>query len=165
MAERTANLLGALSLAVTDRVGAAARDSLGHAGETPAALVVIGDAPGMSNDRLRRILRMSHPGTVRLVDRLVADGLVERRPGRDGREVALHLTVAGRSRRQALLRGRMTVAAEVLGVLDEAEQETLWRLLHKVLAAMPRDEVEPYTICRLCDARVCESCPLPERSD
>jgi len=165
MAERTANLLGALALAVTDRIDAAAHYDLGHSGETPAALVTIGYKPGMSNDRLRRVLRLSHPGTVRLVHRLVADGLVERRPGRDGRAVALHLTAAGRSRRQTLLRGRMAALGETLGVLDEAEQETLWRLLHKVLAAMPCDEVEPYTICRLCDARVCESCPLPGKVD
>jgi DNA-binding MarR family transcriptional regulator len=165
MAERTANLLGALALAVTDRMEAVARDNLGHSGETPAALVIIGYEPGLSNDRLRRVLRLSHPGTVRLVDRLVADGLVERRPGRDGRAVALHLTAAGRSRRGALLRGRLAAVGEALAVLDEAEQETFWHLLHKVLAAMPRDEVEPYTICRLCDARVCESCPLPGKVD
>lgn len=42
MIDRTANLLGALGLAVADRIGEAARQAMGHAGETPAALVVIG---------------------------------------------------------------------------------------------------------------------------
>jgi MarR family transcriptional repressor of emrRAB len=88
------NLLGALSLAVMDRIEQGARDVIGHAGETPAALIVIGYGP-ITNDKLRRILGLSHSGTVRLVDRLVSDRLVERRPGKDGREVALHLTAKG----------------------------------------------------------------------
>src|SRR5262245_20796714 len=54
MEERIANLLGALALAVIDRVEAAARATLQHGGETPAALVVIGYGQGMSNDMLRR---------------------------------------------------------------------------------------------------------------
>ncbi len=53
------------------------------------AIVVIGYGLGPSNDQLRRILGLSNPGAVRLVNRLVADGLVERREGRDRRAVAL----------------------------------------------------------------------------
>jgi hypothetical protein len=83
-----ANLLGALSLAVMDRIEQGAREVVGRGGETPAALVVIGYGQGMTNDTLRRILGLSHSGTVRLVDRLVSDQLVERRPGKDGREIA-----------------------------------------------------------------------------
>ena len=79
MIERTANLLGAVGLAVADRIEETARDIVNHAGETPAALVVIGYGFGPSNDQLRRVLGLSHPGSVRLVDRLVADNLVERR--------------------------------------------------------------------------------------
>jgi hypothetical protein len=37
-----ANLLGALSLAVMDQIEQGARDIIGRAGETPAALIVIG---------------------------------------------------------------------------------------------------------------------------
>ena len=83
-----ANLLGALSLAVMDRIEQSAREVIGRGGETPAALVVIGYGQGMTNDKLRRILGLSHSGTVRLVDRLVSDRLVERRPGKDGRRQA-----------------------------------------------------------------------------
>jgi hypothetical protein len=87
MEPEIANLLGALSLAVMDRIEQGARDIIGRAGETPAALIVIGYGR-ITNDKLRRILGLSHSGTVRLVDRLVSDRLVERRPGKDGREVA-----------------------------------------------------------------------------
>jgi DNA-binding MarR family transcriptional regulator len=106
MIDRSSNLLGAVALAVADRIEEAARAVLNRAGETPAALVVIGYGLGPSNDQLRRILRLSHPGSVRLVDRLVADGLVVRREGRDKRAVALHLTRRGSKLREQLLKGQ-----------------------------------------------------------
>jgi MarR family transcriptional regulator, negative regulator of the multidrug operon emrRAB len=165
MTERISNLLGALALAVIDRMNAAARETIKHAGETPAALVLLGLEPGMSNDRLRRILGMSHPGTVRLIDRLVSDGLVERRSGRDGREVALHLTVSGQQCRNTLLKNRMAVVHSLLEVLDHSEQVVLSNLLHKMLEAIPNSEIEMYTICRMCDESVCENCPLPGKYD
>jgi len=161
MTLRTANLLGALSLAVVDRIEAAAREILDHGGETPAALVVIGYGSGLSNDRLRRVLGRSHPGAVRLVDRLVTDGLVERGPGRDGRQVALHLTKRGRQVRSQLLASRLSTIGPMIGSLDLSEQKALADLLHKVLARMDTSEMQRFAICRLCDDRVCDDCPLP----
>jgi DNA-binding MarR family transcriptional regulator len=161
MTDRTANLLGALSLAVADQVEAAARDILDHGGETPAALVVIGYGAGISNDMLRRILGLSHPGAVRLVDKLVSDGLVERGPGRDGRQVALHLTKRGRQVRSQLLASRLSAIGRLIDSLDPSEQKAMADLLHKVLARMDTTEMQRYTICRMCDDRVCQDCPLP----
>jgi DNA-binding MarR family transcriptional regulator len=161
MEERIANLLGALALAVIDRVETAARAIVQHGGETPAALVVIGYGKGMSNDMLRRVLGLSHPGAVRLVDRLVADGLVERRPGRDGRQVALHLTKRGQRARSQLLATRIDTIRPLFATLGEDDQAQFGILLHRVLAAMETSEMQRYTICRLCDDRVCENCPLP----
>ena len=85
MIDQTANMLGAVALAVSDAIHETAREIVSHSGETPAALVVIGYGTGPSNDSLLRVLGLSHPGTVRLVDRLVKDGLVERRHERVGR--------------------------------------------------------------------------------
>lgn len=161
MSDRTANLLGALGIAVADRIGEAARLTLGHAGETPAALVVIGYGLGPSNDQLRRILGLSHPGSVRLVDRLVADGLVERREGRDRRAIALHLTPEGHVLREALLKDRLATIRPVLEPLTTDEEETLAALLHKLLAALPATDIERCTLCRLCDDSVCSDCPIP----
>ena len=161
MIDRTANLLGALGIALADRIGEAARAVLNHAGETPAALVVIGYDTGPSNDQLRRILRLSHPGAVRLVDRLVADGLVERRPGRDRRAIALYLTEAGRAARAALLNGRLAAIHPFLVALSAPEQEALAALLHKMLQALEPDDLERRTICRLCSSEVCTDCPIP----
>lgn len=159
--DRTANLLGAVGLAIADRIEETARDILSRAGETPAALVVIGYGLGPSNDQLRRILGLSHPGSVRLVDRLVADGLVERRGGRDKRAIALYLTEGGAALREELLRGRLAAIRPLLAPLTEAEQETFAALLHKVLSSMGTTDRERRTLCRLCDDRVCTDCPIP----
>ena len=161
MIDRTSNLLGVVGLAIADRIEASARDTLSHVGETPAAVVVIGYGLGPSNDQLRRILRLSHPGTVRLVDRLVADGLVERRKGRDKRAIALHLTDTGHRLREDLLTGRIAAIRPLLAPLTGAEQDTLAALLHKMIAALPTTDLERCNLCRLCDDRVCTDCPIP----
>ena len=161
MIDRTANLLGVIGLAVADRIGDAARDILRHGGETPAALVVIGYGSGPSNDQLRRVLGLSHPGSVRLVDRLVADGLVERRKGQDKRAIALHLSERGMALREDLLKGRLAAIRPLLTPLTGVEQETLAALLHKMLSSMETTAAERRTLCRLCDNRICTNCPIP----
>ncbi|MGY6251401.1 MarR family winged helix-turn-helix transcriptional regulator [Bosea thiooxidans] len=159
--DRTANLLGAVGLAIADRIEATAQTILHHAGETPAALVVIGYGLGPSNDQLRRILGLSHPGSVRLVNRLVADNLVERRAGRDKRAIALHLTERGAALRETLLSGRLAAIRPLLVSLTETEQGVLASLLHKMLSSMDATDLERCTLCRLCDDRVCVDCPIP----
>lgn len=161
MNDRTSNLLGTVALAVTDRIEGAARDILNHAGETPAALVVIGYGTGPSNDKLRQVLGLSHPGAVRLVDRLVADGLVERREGEDRRAIALYLTKRGKALREKLLKGRLTAIRPLLAPFTDAESETFAALLHKMLSEMNPADLERRTLCRLCDVRVCSNCPIP----
>jgi MarR family transcriptional regulator, negative regulator of the multidrug operon emrRAB len=156
-----ANLLGALSLAVMDRIEQGARDVIGRGGETPAALVVIGYGQGMTNDKLRRILGLSHSGTVRLVDRLVSDHLVERRPGKDGREVALYLTAKGAATRNDLMESRISAVASLLDVLSPADTKRLGTLICELLAKQDTSELDRFTICRMCDDSVCTNCPLP----
>lgn len=163
MNDALANMLGALSIAVMDRIEAVAQEILGRAGEAPAALVVIGYGEGITNDRLRRILGLSHSGAVRLVDRLVSDGLVERRKGRDGREIALHLTIIGAETRSQILAGRLQTIGTMLGPLTSGELDRLAVLIRRLLAAQTTSEQDRYTICRLCDASVCTHCPLPTK--
>lgn len=161
MRDKTANLLGALGLAVADRIAEIALEVLDRAGETPAALVVIGYGLGPSNDQLRRILGLSHPGMVRLVDRLVADELVERQVGRDRRAVALFLTPKGHEAREMLLAGRLAAIKSMLSPLVEEEEESLGFLLSRILAGLPSSDLERCHLCRMCDDRVCRDCPIP----
>ena len=79
--KRTLNLLGALALSIVDALNTVVEANAGYGGEAPAALVTLGAEPGISINTLRQILNLSHPGTVRLIDRLESQGLVERRPG------------------------------------------------------------------------------------
>lgn len=161
MIDRTANLLGVVGLAVADRIESVAQDILNHVGEAPAAVVVIGYGLGPSNDQLRRILGLSHPGSVRLVDRLVADGVVERRAARDKRAIALYLTEKGAALREKLLHGRLAAIKPFVIKLTSFEQKSLGELLHKILSSMETTDMERCTLCRLCNDRVCTNCPIP----
>ena len=62
------NLLGALSLAVTDRVAAALEAKLGVGANAGPALLSIGTRQGESIDELSRVLGLTHSATVRIVD-------------------------------------------------------------------------------------------------
>ena len=161
MNNQTVNLLGVVGLAVANHIEKATRELMKHAGETPAALVVIGYDLGPSNDMLRRILGLSHSGTVRLVDRLVEDELVERREGSDARTVALYVTKKGRSLREKILKGRLAAISPLLEPLSNDEQETLNSLLHKMLSSQETSDMERRSLCRLCDKRACYDCPIP----
>ncbi|RYF54490.1 MAG: MarR family transcriptional regulator, partial [Comamonadaceae bacterium] len=76
--EKLVNLFGALALAVADDLLAEAQKQAPEPGPAAAAVSLLRHEPGMSIDQLRRGLSLSHPGAVRLVDRLAGDGLVER---------------------------------------------------------------------------------------
>jgi DNA-binding MarR family transcriptional regulator len=163
--ERTLNLLGALALGLADSLNAAVEANAGYGGETPAALVTLGAEPGISINTLRQILNLSHPGTVRLIDRLEKDGFVERRAGSDGRTLALFLTEAGQQRRLTILAQRQQQLHLALDCLSSAEQKQLTKLLEKMLTAMTTDELRAYTLCRLCQQEVCpgDRCPVEQK--
>lgn len=160
--ERTANLLGTLATALSGRIaGAAARAGLSES--AAAAVAVVGFYPGRETiEALSRVLRLSHSGTVRLVDRLVADGLMERRRGEDGRSVALVLTAEGSAAKARLLAARREAIGAALGGLGPLEAEALTVLTERLLAALTTDADEADHICRLCDEAVCpaETCPV-----
>ena len=118
--DRLANLLGATALAAGDRMRAAIEDALGHGGAAPAALVHLGAYPGESAEALHRVLGISQPGTAQVVERLVDQGLLERRPGRDRRTHALHVTARGQ---------------RALAALSERRTDTLVALLRPRSAA------------------------------
>jgi MarR family transcriptional repressor of emrRAB len=165
--DRTANLLGALALTLADRAGAAVRDSAGVAGSDAAALVTLRNyAEGEPLDLLRTALGLSHPGVVRLADRLQDRGLVERRHvERDGRAVALRLTPAGRRAADAALAARADAIGAALGALDAAQRRALGPMLERILGAQTTDAVSSLVICRLCDPDVCGHpgrCPVTQ---
>jgi DNA-binding MarR family transcriptional regulator len=153
---REANLLGALGLAVADRIAEAAGP--GGAGSAAEALVALnGTGAGGTIDSLARVVGLTHSGTVRLVDRLARGGLVERRTGADGRSAALFLTPAGRRAARRVLARREAGVQSVLAPLTRAERTVFTRLAEKLLGEL---EAPKRRVCRLCDAEACGECPV-----
>jgi MarR family transcriptional repressor of emrRAB len=162
---RSSNLLGALALAVVDRLQQTNAHQEGHGLTATAALNHVRWRPGQNIHFLARLLDVSHPAAVRLVDRLEADGLVERRAMRDdARSRGLVLTRTGQRAAVAAARRRLAVVDEVLAPLSPAEQRRFELLLEKILRALPDGRWSARHICRLCDFPVCETpaCPVDE---
>ncbi len=163
--DRPANLLGALSLVIADRMA----DAMAEAGGRPesgaaalCALLHFLDRPSV--DRLRQVLGLTSSGTVRLVDRLAEAGYVRRGAGVDGRSVALELTGPGRQAAGRVAASRAGVLGGALAVLSPEERETFDRLAGKVLAGLIRGPGATRWMCRLCDTGVCRGadggCPV-----
>jgi MarR family transcriptional repressor of emrRAB len=155
MADRLAQLLGVLSLAATDRLRGAVEDST-HQNRTHAAALVHLDAhPGGSLSSLADVLGVSQPATVKVADKLAADGLLERRPGADGRTWALHLTRAGEVAAAEVLAARATQLEELVRTLGRGEQQALEPLLEKLVATLADDRPRALQVCRMCDRAAC----------
>jgi DNA-binding MarR family transcriptional regulator len=163
--DQTANLLGALSLVIADRMA----DAMAEAGGRPesgaaalSALLHFLDRPTV--DLLRQVLGLTSSGTVRLVDRMAESGYVQRRPGADGRSTSVSLTEAGRAAAEQVAAARTGVLLGALDGLSPAERETLRGLMAKLLAGLIRGPGAVRWMCRLCDTGVCRGtasgCPV-----
>ncbi len=153
---RTANLLGALALAVNDRCVGAAAEASGHAESDAAALSALDQfLGGTSIDRLASVVGLSQSGAVRLVNRLELEGLLQRRPGLDGRVTSVVLTPAGRRAARRIEATRLRLLDAALDPLDAGEQEALAALAGKVLVGMMREPGATRWTCRLCDLAAC----------
>jgi DNA-binding MarR family transcriptional regulator len=176
---RLANLLGAWSLAVSDRITAAAAATAGRGGQAPAALVALDQfAGGSTIEELSSVLGLTHSATVRLVDGLVSDGQVARRRRRgDRRAVAIALTPSGRAAARRIKRARREAVEEVLGGLSAAQRRALTAMAERLtgeVAALRLEQrgagVVPAGgwLCRLCDFTACGRpegrCPAAARA-
>jgi DNA-binding MarR family transcriptional regulator len=161
--KRLSNLMGVMALAASDRMRAGVEGALGWGGAGPAALIHLGAYPGESAEALHRVLGISQPGTAQLVERLVDQGLLERRPGPDRRTQALHLTARGRRAVDRLIERRTEALGALLAPLTDAERARLTPLLEKIVAGLADDRPEALRTCRLCDRESCcrePGCPL-----
>lgn len=161
--DTTVNLLGALGIAVVDRIQEGMEDAAGHGGQGAAALVAIGMLPGLSIGDLAGILGLTHPGAVRLVERLVQDDLVEKQPAEnDARALALKLTPLGKQRRREILAQRAKRLQPLLEAFAPAERKQFDSLLRKLLSTLAATRREAYRVCRYCDAGPCfrNNCPV-----
>lgn len=163
MDSRSDNVVGALALALTDAMLREAQAQAPEPGPAAAALALLGHDPGMPIDRLHRSLGLSHSGAVRLVDRLVRDGLVVREPSPlDGRAVALRLTPTGETTCQAVIAARDSAITQALAPLTTQERQMFGTLAEKVLRGFVVDLDHAYSVCRLCAYEACTECPVDD---
>lgn len=110
-------------------------DALSELGVTPArasALVYIALHEGCDQMALGRALGINRGSTVKAIDELVRIGAVERRPGRDRRSNALHLTPSGAALRERVEEITETADAANFRVLSPEEQTSLRAMLKKL---------------------------------
>ena len=163
--DRTANLLGALSLVITDRTAEAMAGAGGRPESAAAALSALLhflDRPSV--DLLRQVLGLTSSGTVRLLDRLEEAGYVQRGPGTDGRSASITLTPAGRAAAGQVATARADVLGSALTALSPQERAVFDRLTGKMLAGLIRGPGATRWMCRLCDTGTCRreegGCPV-----
>jgi MarR family transcriptional regulator, negative regulator of the multidrug operon emrRAB len=151
---RDANLFGALGTVLSDALA----DAAGLAGgASPAAALVAlhGTSAGGTIDALAGRIGLSHSGAVRLVDRLVGEGLVERRRGADQRSAALVLTPQGRRAARRVLSRREANMQVLLGLLTDDQRAAALELVEVLLAGVGRRDGAEAQVCRLCDLEAC----------
>jgi MarR family transcriptional regulator, negative regulator of the multidrug operon emrRAB len=161
LVDRLSNLLGALGVAVTDDVTATMVSTSNLPLSDIACLNVVAHNQGCSIRYLSGTLGITHPGAVRLIDRLASAGLVERGPGPDRRTVGLHLTAAGRRHwvRQRDARGRLLDAA--VGKLTATQRDSAVSVIETLLAAFTTSELRGEQLCRFCDESACPQLQCP----
>jgi len=160
---RLENLLGAFSLTVADRLVDQTKTH-GLSASDQASLVTLLAHPDRPVSWLGGVLGLTSSGATRLVDRLVAAGLVTRVAASDSRERRLRLTAAGKRRAATAVRERNETLASSLEVLTAAERRELERLLDRLVSSLATARQPALHTCRLCDREACNSgghaCPL-----
>ncbi|SEG48190.1 transcriptional regulator, MarR family [Actinacidiphila yanglinensis] len=100
------------------------------------ALTVLRDRHGSTQQALSATLTLDRANVVGLLNELEADGLVERhRSPEDRRRHVVRLTDAGAQRLADAEFALSGAEDDVLGVLDEAQRETLYELLRTAACA------------------------------
>jgi DNA-binding MarR family transcriptional regulator len=162
----TANILGTFALTAVDRIGIGTAKVARHGANAPAALVTLLWYPDRPIAFLADRLRITHPGAVQLVDRLEADGLVERIPGEDGRTKLLDLTEHGVGVALQVLAERRGVLDRAVAALDDAQVLAVADAVTTMLEAITDDLLTSEYMCRLCDELACPDsrCPV-ERAE
>ncbi len=110
----------------------------------------------------RREIDLTHPGTVRLVDRLVELAWVKRRAGH-GRTVRLRITASGRRVHNRLLAARDDAVDGLMRTLDPGVVQRLAEMVAPALSAATSatDTLRHLRhLCRLCQRRACTPCPV-----
>lgn len=158
---RDRNVFGAFALMISDDIVRASSSRAPEEGPAASAPALLAHQPGLSVRMLAVGVGLSHAGTVRLADRLTAEGLIESRAtATDGRVRSLHLTAAGQKASAAVLAARDKVIEEGLSILNKGEMRILADIAERVLRGRLENLEHSYRICRLCCYEGCTNCPI-----
>jgi len=152
----TANVLGAVALAVADQIPVTVTPAGGRSDSAAATLSALYHFPAHPTvDQLGQVLGLTHSGAVRLVDRLAGAGLVERGPGADRRSRSVRLTAAGRRAARRVSDRRIAYLNSLLAEFSPAETGALHELLGRVMGQVVRHKLGGAWICRMCHLQAC----------
>lgn len=162
--ERTANVLGALAVALNDRFLTELARLNTMTPSRAAALATLKEYPGDSIEQLATVLDLTSSGATRLVAGLVRDSLVDKRSGTDARSVAVHLTTTGTIVADEVLRARRACFGNLINGLGEDEQEVLANLCERMLISLGTGQDWADRTCRFCDYANCpqQTCPVAQ---
>jgi DNA-binding MarR family transcriptional regulator len=133
-------IIGRLSRVAAD-VTARQRDTFARFGLDPSGFDVLATlrrTPGerLTPHQLSASAMISSAATAQRLNRLQADGLIQRRPSADdGRSVQVELTPEGRDLVDQVLPAHLATEQSLLAVFTPAETQRLTRLLTKWLTA------------------------------
>ncbi|WP_162916562.1 MarR family winged helix-turn-helix transcriptional regulator [Dongia deserti] len=161
--QHTANILGALSLLIQDRVERAWQSTLDLSPMAAAAVVQIDNEPGSSIEQVAGRIGLTHSATVRVIDKLAERGLVEKdRARKDARAQSLKLSKPGKGLARQLHAARNQVIDGLLSGLGPVQREALEAAISAILYQCVEPGREADVTCRVCDDRRCtpDICPI-----
>jgi DNA-binding MarR family transcriptional regulator len=153
------NVVTAWALSLHDELEAVAEE-LGIGVRDIAAMTLVASHPEVPVDWLRTRIGLSQPGTVRLLDRLSAAGLV-RRSAREGRTVHLTVTASGQDLLRRWTSQRDRAVQRLAAGLTAEQQAELTELMAQTLSTPDRPRAQADQTCRTCDWAACgDDCPV-----
>lgn len=161
---RTANILGALAIALNDRIVSETGAVSGMSPSSASALIQVYFYPGISVEQLKNQIGLSHSASVRVVDLLEDSGHVERRriTETDARVISLFITDKGRDLALQILDLRNNITRKIVVELPPDDQSHLERIVIALISKLVRPGLEQELVCRFCDLSSCpqETCPM-----
>jgi DNA-binding MarR family transcriptional regulator len=158
-----ANRLAALSTAVFDKIS----DTLDDLSPSAAAALLTLDNHGpLTATELAKIIGLSQPACVRMLDKLGRRNVVVRK-AKIGRDITFALSQSGKSLAAELQRRRLSLIGRLLDQISDDDQRVIARLADHALGALGGSRSEARHLCRFCDHRTCEQtgCPVSSGVD
>jgi len=159
---RVANLLHAMSTAIADQQLLTMTSESGLGPSAVAAVLTLGQHEPQNVSDLASVTGLSHSATVRLVDRLESDGLVQRSKEKQGRMVSITLTLKGQAEYERARDLQSEFICHLVAFLSPKDQKKLEEITTLILSRLTTSAAARDHICRFCDEGVCDQkrCPV-----